>query len=125
MVDCLVIDDSRLARRVSRIMLEKFGHQVAEAEDGQVGLQALEAGRFDMILVDQNMPGVAGIDFIKQVRHGLTACETIIILCSSDANPRLVRFALRHGANAYLNKPFTAGALGRRLKRLQIAPTAR
>jgi len=120
MAKCLLIDDSRLARRICRMMLEGLGHSVAEANEGHAGLQLHEENEYDFILVDQNMPVMGGLEFIQRARQGVPEHGTPIVLCSSDANPILVRAALRHGANAYLNKPFTEGALARRLKRLQI-----
>ncbi len=120
MARCLLIDDSRLARRICRTMLEKLGHQVSEAEEGQAGLLSWHQRPYDFILVDQNMPVMGGLEFIMRARADLPKRNAPIVLCSSDADPILVRTALRHGANAYLNKPFTEGALVRRLKRLQI-----
>jgi two-component system chemotaxis response regulator CheY len=119
--ECLLIDDSRLARRICRMMLEKLGHKVAEAEEGQEGLDSFAQHPFDFILVDQNMPVMGGLEFIQHMRKDALEVDVPIVLCSSDSDPILVRAALRHGANAYLNKPFTETALLRRLKRLQIS----
>lgn len=121
MARCLLIDDSRLARRICRAMLEKLGHSVSEAEEGEAGLKAYHAGRYDFIMVDQNMPLIGGTEFIRRLRNLVRDTEIPVVLCSSDADPLLVRKALRSGANAYLNKPYTEGALIRRLRRLQIS----
>jgi len=120
MAACLLIDDSRLARRICRALLEQLGHSVTEAEEGIAGLAACASRAFEFILVDQNMPLMGGVDFIRHFRRQSDTVPTPIILCSSDPDPHLVRAALHHGADAYLNKPYTAQALRRRLHRLAI-----
>ncbi len=122
MADCLLIDDSRLARRICRPLLEAMDFHVSEAENGEEGLNQTATRSFDMIVVDQFMTVLNGLDFIAQFRARGGRGRTPIILCSSDATPDLVHAALGCGANAYLNKPYTRGALGRTLRSLQLVP---
>lgn len=118
---CLLVDDSRLARRICRAMLEELGYRVTEAEDGEAALQLLDRYHFDAALVDQNMPHMLGTAFISRARALPSGADVPMMLCSSDADIHMVRHALRHGANAYFNKPYTAATLARRLARLRAA----
>jgi len=122
MASCLLIDDSRLARRVCRALLEANGLAVSEANDGVEGLERMAVDAFDLILVDQFMPRLNGVDFIRACYARRNWQSVPILLCSSDAAPELVRLALSVGASGYLNKPYTAAALHRRLQSLQLAP---
>ena len=68
MKSCLVVDDSRVIRKVSRHILETLGFAVEEAENGQLGLEACETKMPDVVLLDWNMPVMTGIEFITQLR---------------------------------------------------------
>ena len=69
MKTCLIVDDSRVIRKVSRHILETLGFTVDEAENGQKGLDRCEDAMPDVILLDWNMPVMTGIEFIIQLRQ--------------------------------------------------------
>jgi len=124
MADCLLIDDSRLARRICRALVEAAGYRVTEAVDGADGLTQASSQMFDLIIVDQFMPVMEGLDFIRAYRESgdATDTNTPIIFCTSDATPALRTSARELGAHGYLNKPYTAAGLARQLGDLQLAP---
>lgn len=124
MADCLLIDDSRLARRICRALVEAAGYRVTEAVDGADGLTLAFARVFDLIIVDQFMPVMSGIDFIRayRARDKTANPQPPIIFCTSDATPALRTTAWELGAAGYLNKPYTAAGLARQLGDLQLAP---
>ncbi|MEO0871845.1 MAG: response regulator, partial [Pseudomonadota bacterium] len=68
MKTCLIVDDSRVIRKVSRHILETLGFTVDEAENGQEGLNACDKAMPDVVLLDWNMPVMTGIEFIIQLR---------------------------------------------------------
>ena len=68
MKDCLVVDDSRVIRKVSKHILETLGLSVREAENGQDALDRCEEQMPDVVLLDWNMPVMTGIEFITQER---------------------------------------------------------
>lgn len=117
---CLLIDDSRLARRICRALLEGQGFIVTEANDGAQGLALVQARHFALILVDQFMPVMTGLEFFCAFQGVRESNDTRILVCSSDATPTLIAQARALGADGYLNKPYTAGALARQLKCLQF-----
>lgn len=124
MLECLLIDDSRLARRICRALVEAAGCRVTEAVDGADGLTQASAKRFDLIIVDQFMPVMEGLDFIRAYRESGDAANnnTPIIFCTSDATPALRNSARHLGVQGYLNKPYTAAGLARQLRDLQLVP---
>src|SRR5690606_26992794 len=65
---CLIVDDSRVVRQLSRRIVASLGFTVTEAEDGKEALARCEAGMPDLILLDWNMPQMTGIEFITALR---------------------------------------------------------
>jgi two-component system, chemotaxis family, chemotaxis protein CheY len=115
----LVIDDSRVARMKLRKALQEQGFEVNEAGDGQAALAAIDGGFHpDIALVDWNMPGMNGLDFVKQVRK----CnqQVVLLMVTSEAEPRQMVRALQAGANEYLIKPYTKEMLVEKLALLGV-----
>ena len=64
----LVVDDANYIRQLMASFLTRFGYQVDTAEDGVAGWKALQANHYDLLLTDNNMPRLSGIDLIKRLR---------------------------------------------------------
>lgn len=102
----LVADDQEANRTVLRRLLERAGHRVAFAEDGEQALDRLVAESFDAIFLDLHMPGMSGFDVIRQARvMEAGRARTPIIVLSADATVEARREAERAGAFAFLTKP--------------------
>jgi two-component system KDP operon response regulator KdpE len=97
----LVVDDEAQIRRVMRSVLGAQGYEVIEAECGESALKLIHSGKYDLILLDVNMPGISGIDVCREVR---TISDIPIIIMSAGDEGRTR--ALEVGANDYLKKPF-------------------
>ena len=65
MKTCLVVDDSKVIRKVARHILETLDFTVSEAGDGQEALDACRVGTPDLVLLDWNMPVMSGIEFLR------------------------------------------------------------
>jgi diguanylate cyclase (GGDEF)-like protein len=106
----LVVDDSRLVRRVVAGFLREGGYAVDEAEDGREALRRLESGNYDVVITDLSMPGIDGFGVLEAARKGPSGTE-VIILTGSGANDvaSAVR-ALRLGAHDFLTKPPSGAA---------------
>jgi two-component system chemotaxis response regulator CheY len=117
----LVVDDSRTARAIIRMILRELGMDVLEAADG---LQALEQLRHnpdvELLLVDWNMPQMNGLDFITTVRADRAYEGLRILMVTSETEAAQVSRALSAGANEYVMKPFTKDVLVAKLNLLDV-----
>jgi two-component system, chemotaxis family, chemotaxis protein CheY len=103
---CLVVDDSRVIRKVARRILEDLGFEVAEASDGAEGLGWCRAMMPDAILLDWNMPVMGGMEFLRRLRLEPGGDAPKVIFCSVENDLERIREALDHGADEYIMKPF-------------------
>jgi two-component system, OmpR family, KDP operon response regulator KdpE len=99
----LVVDDAPQVRRVLRATLTAEGYTVFEARDGGEALQIFAAQRFDVVLLDVNMPGMDGLQACREIRR--SSDVPIIMLTVRDAEKDKV-LALDAGADDYVMKPF-------------------
>jgi len=109
----LVADDHAANRMVLQGVLQKAGHRVFVADDGEAALDALAASEFDLALVDLHMPGLSGVDLIRQLRvmEAGSPRRTPVVVLSADATPEAVQSCTTAGARAFLTKPFVVARL--------------
>jgi DNA-binding NtrC family response regulator len=105
----LVVDDEELYRRSLRRILDRVGHQVSEARDAAEALSILTQGGLDLVLADVQMPGLNGLELIRQI-HEIDPDLPCIVITGYGTAERSVE-ALRAGAYWYLEKPFEQGHL--------------
>lgn len=103
---CLIVDDSRVIRRVSRHILETLGFRVEEAENGREGLDACIASMPDVVLLDWNMPVMTGIEFITRLRQHPGGEKPKVVFCTTENDVAHIREAISAGADEYVMKPF-------------------
>jgi two-component system chemotaxis response regulator CheY len=103
---CLVVDDSRVVRKVARRILEANGYTVAEAGDGQQALDACRAGLPDVVLLDWNMPVMDGITFLRLLRGEFGPDNPTVIFCTTENDMTHIEMAITSGAQEYIMKPF-------------------
>ena len=103
---CLVVDDSRVVRKVARRILEANGCTVAEAEDGQKALEACRAGLPDFVLLDWNMPVMDGLTFLRTLREEFGPDNPTVIFCTTENDMAHIEMAIMNGAQEYIMKPF-------------------
>lgn len=106
MKSCLIVDDSRVIRKVSRHILESLGFEVDEAENGQVGLVRCEQAMPDLIMLDWNMPVMTGIEFLRALRKENGGDKPVVLFCTTENNIAHITEAMNAGANEYIMKPF-------------------
>ncbi|MCK8786408.1 response regulator [Roseomonas sp. NAR14] len=119
---CLVVDDSRVVRRIARRLLETFGFAVTEAEDGALALAACREVLPDLVLLDWNMPVMDGLTCLKALRREFGPDRPVVVLCTTETDLERIVAALEAGAQEYIMKPFDADILGDRLRRLGLLP---
>ena len=108
MARILVADDEPSFRELLADILEGAGHEVVEARDGAEALAALERGPFDLVLADQRMPRMDGLELLRRSRL-LTAPPPVVMLTAYGTIPEAVE-AVRLGAADYLTKPLPSPA---------------
>ena len=99
----LVVDDSSLARRILRRMLEELGHTVEEAADGASALERYFLKRPDIVMLDMVMTGMYGLEVLAKMRE--LNPEVRVIVASADIQTSTREKAREAGAAAFVNKP--------------------
>jgi two-component system, OmpR family, KDP operon response regulator KdpE len=121
----LIVDDEPQIRRVLRTTLAAQGYEVFDARTGEDALQAVRDQRFDLILMDMNMPGMGGLDACREIRAGSDAAIIMLTVRQSEQDKVA---ALDAGADDYITKPFGMPELLARiraaLRRLPVSPNA-
>ena len=106
MKTCLVVDDSRVIRKVARRILEDLGFEVAEAADGGDALAWCATAMPDVILLDWNMPGMTGLEVLRRLRQEAGGDAPRVVFCTVENELDRIREALALGADEYIMKPF-------------------
>jgi len=118
----LVADDNPTNREVLGRILERAGHDAALVADGDLALDALEAGSFDAVLLDRNMPGLSGLETLKAIRLMTRGRERLpVVILSADATVEAKRECMEAGADSFLSKPVEALKLLEELSALTAA----
>jgi two-component system chemotaxis response regulator CheY len=103
---CLVVDDSRVVRKVARRILESNGFDVTEAADGQIALDACRQHLPDCVLLDWNMPVMDGITFLQALRKEFGPEKPTVLFCTTENDMTHIEAAISAGAQEYIMKPF-------------------
>ena len=101
----LVIDDESVICDACRLVLAEKGHAVDRCLSGTAGLQAIERGTYDLILLDMKLPDIDGMEILKSVREKGSVPVVIVMTGYSTMSNALQ--AMKLGAADYLAKPFT------------------
>ncbi len=103
---CLVVDDSRVVRKVARRILESLDFDTAEACDGSEALLFCKAAMPEAILLDWAMPNMDGLEFVKLLRQEPGGDAPVVVFCAAENDPARIAEALDGGADEYIMKPF-------------------
>ena len=102
----LAIDDDRTIRLLLTRCLEKSGHQVSSAENGEQGLSMVEEENPDLILLDVMMPGMDGIEVCKQLKDDAATKSIPVFMLTGKTQNEDINEALSAGADDFISKPF-------------------
>jgi two-component system chemotaxis response regulator CheY len=119
---CLIIDDSRVIRKVSREIVESLDFRVSEAENGEAGLKACQTEMPDVILLDWNMPVMDGYSFLKELRSTPEGQAPKVVFCTTENGLGHITRALEAGADEYVMKPFDKDILAAKFQELGVLP---
>jgi len=109
----LVVDDDPQIRRVMRVTLTGQGYEVDDAKSGEAALEKLRLDKFDLVMLDMNMPGMGGLETCRHIRSDSDIA--VIMLTVRDGDEDKVE-ALDAGADDYITKPYKAAELLARIR---------
>ena len=120
MKTCLVVDDSRVVRKVARRIVEDLGLSCEEAEDGVEALKACQAKMPEAVLLDWNMPNMNGLEFLTALRAEPNGGEPKVVFCTTENDMSYIQKALEAGADEYIMKPFDAEIIETKFQQVGI-----
>ncbi len=113
----LVVDDSSTMRHQVLLTLKQEGFAVAEAVDGQEGLEMVDSGqKIDMVICDINMPNMNGLEMVEKIKAKPENQTLPILMLTTEGDVSLVKRAKQAGAVGWIVKPFN---------RIQLIQTVR
>ncbi len=121
----LVVDDFSTMRRIIKNLLHDLGYaNVTEADDGNTALPLLKEGNFDFLITDWNMPGMPGLELLKQVRADARLAKLPVLMLTAEAKREQIVEAAQAGVSGYVIKPFTAATLKEKIDKILAARAA-
>ena len=103
---CLIVDDSKMIRRVASRILKDLKFEPSEASDGREAMVLCRSAMPDAILLDWNMPIMDGLSFLKALRSEPGGTEPVVVFCTAERDVIKIAEALDAGADEYVMKPF-------------------
>lgn len=115
----LIVDDFSTMRRIIKNLLRDLGYNnTAEADDGNTALPMLKKGGFDFLVTDWNMPGMDGLQLLKNVRAEDDLKTLPVLMVTAESKREQIIEAAQAGVNGYIVKPFTAATLKEKIDRI-------
>ena len=121
---CLIVDDSRVIRRMAADILKSLGLRTAEAENGLKGVEFCRNTVPDMVLLDWNMPEMDGITCLRALRAMKLEPRPFVVMCTTESGMPKICEALEAGADEYIMKPYDQGVLQDKLDQLGLLERA-
>ena len=120
MTTCLIVDDSKIVRKVVRRIVEVFGFTILEAENGLEAVNHAKATPVDVVILDWNMPVMDGMECMQKIRADASIHQPKIIFCTTENEFSKIQQAMMNGADEYVMKPFDEAIIAGKLSQLGI-----
>jgi two-component system chemotaxis response regulator CheY len=117
---CLIVDDSKVIRAVTRKIMQELSFETSEAGDGREALDECTRQMPDAILLDWNMPNLDGLQFLDMLRKMEGGERPIVVFCTSENSIAKISSALKSGANEYIMKPFDSEIIQSKLQQVGL-----
>ncbi len=111
----LIAEDERISRRSLERQMEQWGHEVVAVEDGDQAWIAFQAGEFDAVVTDWQMPGLGGDELVRRIRAATPDRFVYVIMITSRTDAEDAVAGLTAGADDFVRKPFDKAELRARL----------
>ena len=121
---CLIVDDSRVIRRMAAEILKGLGLRTAEAEHGLKAVEFCRTTVPEMVLLDWNMPEMDGISCLKALRAMNLEPRPLVVMCTTENSVSKIREALEAGADEYIMKPYDREVLLDKLAQVGLVERA-
>jgi two-component system chemotaxis response regulator CheY len=103
---CLIVDDSRVVRKIARRILEGFKLSIEEASNGMEALECVRRAMPDAILLDWASPHSGASEFLRTLRREPNGAKPVVIFAAIENDAAQISEAIKSGANDYVMKPF-------------------
>ncbi len=120
MKHCLIVDDSRVIRKVACKILESLAFETEEAENVETALSYCRTSMPDMILFDSQLPDTNGLEFLRTIRREPDGMRPVIVVCTTENDVDHITEALAAGADEYIMKPFDREILESKLAQVGL-----
>jgi len=118
-VKILIVDDFSTMRRIIKNLLRDLGYtNTLEADDGLTALPILKGGGIEFLVTDWNMPGMQGIDLLREVRADASLASLPVLMVTAEQKREQIVEAAEAGVNGYIVKPFTAQTLKEKIDKI-------
>lgn len=124
MARILIVDDEAEIRELIKDVLKPDGHSLETAPHGAAALALLRAKRFDVVILDRNLPGMSGLAVLTELRRLPAAKSAKVLMCTASGLMGDVNDALSAGADDYIVKPLDLARLREKVSRLSPPPGA-
>ena len=115
----LIVDDFSTMRRIVKNLLHDLGYtNTQEADDGKTAWPMLQAGGFEFVVTDWNMPGMTGIELLKAIRGDAKLASLPVLMVTAEAQRDQIIEAAKAGVSGYIVKPFTGATLKEKLDKI-------
>lgn len=118
MTTCLLVDDSRVVRKLAGRIMANLNIETKEAENGAQAFESCAAAMPDLVLLDWNMPVMDGMEFLKKLRHSGLTPQPKVMICTTETDISKIAEAIQEGADEYVMKPFDQDIIASKLRLL-------
>ena len=105
-LNILLVEDDPINQKVASCIVKRELHNITIAENGSVGVEKYLSEKFDLILMDIQMPVMDGFEFLHYLRQDVKTSEIPVVMITSRTAEKHRKHAMELGATAYLGKPF-------------------
>lgn len=117
MAHILIVDDEESIRELIRMVLETNGHTFDLAADGSEALERLRKAKYDLVIMDRNMPKMTGVQALTVLRTNPAFKDLKVLMCTSASVAKEVDEAFQAGANDYILKPLNLQLLASKVSK--------